>query len=267
MRWLRGLLIAAGYGALGALGVFGVLAGGGAPAVLIGGLLALIGTGGLGVVAFALWRGRYRLEPGVGIAPSGAPATFFRRSRFMIVWRLLFGYALAALALVGTGMLYRWGYFGWALLVGLIGLLVLYPVVVMVTGPIRPGGLWLTPSGVEYREPAVSWAVSWSELVAVRPGTAPTCSADRPAKSAWLYCYTQADNAVVLVLNTGVRPVVSRRMRWGGEIPGDGALYIDSYQLAGDAPMITKMIGRCLAHPTLREELDDTRALRGYLVR
>jgi hypothetical protein len=122
---------------------------------------------------------------------------------------------------------------------------------------------------VEYRERAVSWAVSWSELGSVRPGPDAMWNAERPAKSAWLYCYTPADNTVALVPKAGVRPVVRRRARWGrgGERPGDGALSIDCYQLAGGAPMITKMIDRCLAHPTLREELDGTRALRGYLVR
>ena len=65
-----------------------------------------------------------------------------------------------ALAIV----LYGHGHGVWASLVVPLALVFLWPVAVLPAGRIKPGGLWLTPDGLEYRKEAVSWTLAWSDL-------------------------------------------------------------------------------------------------------
>lgn len=257
LQWVFG----AGYVLLGALGLGMLLH----PSlrsetdwyvgVFLGALLALVGVTGVVLLAFVALHDRLRLGPALGTAPSGAPATFFRRSPFMVVAGVLVPLALAlwlgALAVV----LYRHGHGGWASLVALCTLCVLWPVVVAGTGKVEVGGLWLTRTGLEYRREAVGWALPWSELHHVEPQPH-----DRTVVGALPHTggRTVPVQPVVLALEPEARLDVRRTVRWAWDrecrVP-DGRVCIDCVDLAGGPALITEAIAHYLAHPRLREQL------------
>ena len=112
-----------------------------------------------------------------------------------------------ALAIV----LYGHGHGVWASLVVALALVFLWPVAVLPAGRIKPGGLWLTPDGLEYRKEAVSWTLAWSDLEgidrtgsAVQKGVLPHASGLGVA----------AVEPLVLALRPGARLEVLRSVWW-----------------------------------------------------
>jgi hypothetical protein len=148
----------------------------------------MVGIGGLSMILFIALFGRVRGAPVLCTAPSGAPATFFRRSPFMLVCSVVFCIALAVWAGTVAVVLGAYGHAVWASLPALFALVLLWPVAVVATGKVESGGLWLTSAGLEYRKQAVCWTLTWSELRSVvRQGTpAPTSGCCRmPSDSGW----------------------------------------------------------------------------------
>jgi len=126
--------------------------------LLFGVLLALIGVAGLVLVLFIPVFDRCRPGPVPATAPSGNPAMFFRRSPFMVVSSVVFCLAFAVWA--GTLAVVLHGHVVWASVPAVLAGVLLWPVAVVLTGKIKPGGLWLTPVGLEYRNEAVSWTLA-----------------------------------------------------------------------------------------------------------
>jgi hypothetical protein len=224
-------------------------------ALFAGTAFTLIAIGGLVIVLVIPLLGRRRPEPALGTAPSGAPATFFRRSPLMMMMSTLFTSAFAAWLGGLAVVLHGYGHDVWALLLAACALVLLWPIAVLLTGKVKPGGLWLTPDGLEYRKEAVSWALPWSELVGVdRTGF--------EAKKAVLpYASGRGVAAVqplVLELEHSARPEVRQTTWWVWSrecrVP-PGLMCIDCVDLAGGRPLIAQTIERYLAHPGTREQL------------
>jgi hypothetical protein len=259
-RVLR-LLFASGYALLGLIGLSGLVW----PSdrstadwyvgVFFGSLLLPIGVGGLVLLLFISLFDRVRPGPVVDTAPSGAAAMFFRRSSFMVVLNVLIPLGLAVwLGALGY-VLHTNGHDVWAAVVALCALYLLWPVAVACLGRVRPGGLWLTPLGLEYRRDAAGWTLAWSELDGVEPrpeewtviGVLPR-TGGRPVPV----------EPVVLRLGLGVRVAVQRTVRfmWNYEcrMPDD-LVCVDCFDLAGGSVLIARTIERCLTDPRFREQL------------
>ncbi|HVH22236.1 MAG TPA: hypothetical protein VNA11_07250 [Pseudonocardia sp.] len=247
-----------GYALMAAFGVVGTYVAAGTVAALPAALLALIGAGGLAMVSFIRWFDRHRPAPVLAVAPSGAQGTFFSRSRFMIGFSVLCTLGLAgwtgALALV----LYRLGHDVTAMLVTALTVLLLWPAAVAALGKVKPGGLWLTPFGLEHRQESTSWAVSWADLAAVERH--PTQRMVPPPSS-----LGAAIQPVRLDLQAGGFPAIQRTTRWTWDRevrePGQEALVVDAYDLAGGPAMIAIAIEHYLAYPRLRGHLGTARSL------
>jgi len=220
-----------------------------------GALLGLVGVVGIVVILFIPLFDRFRPEPVIGTAPSGASATCFRRSPFMVATGVAmvlgFGCWLAALAVVLHGT----GHDVWASLVALGAAGSLWLLVPVATGKVKPGGLWITPSGLEYRREAVSWNLRWSELdgleyppekwtvIGILPSTG-----GRPVPV----------DPVVLRLDLGARLDVQRRLGrlWNREcVMPHGLVCVDCFDVAGGPLLIAETIERYLAYPGQREQL------------
>jgi hypothetical protein len=258
------LLFGVGYVVIGAIGVAllqfrpsGPEAGTGRWFVLFPGmLLVLVAAGGLVLVAFVVLFARFRPGPVVGTAPSGAPATFFRRSAFLPVMSVVMTVALASLlgAVAVVAHAHAHDVAAVLLVFGAVALLA-FVVVPVVAGRIAIGGLWLTPAGVEYRRDAAGWALSWSELQHVE---------HRPQQWTVVGALPSTGGRVVPVepvvlrLALGVRVPVHRTVRgmWNREcrMPQD-MVCIDCFDLAGGAPMIAEAIDHYLLFPELRDHL------------
>jgi hypothetical protein len=227
-----------------------------------GSFFALIGGSGLALVLFIPLSDRYRAAAVVATAPSGAPALFFRRSPFMLVFSVVMTFALAVWSGSAALMLGAYGHELWAALLGAFALVLLWPVAVVPTGKVRSGGLWLTPAGVEYRKEAVGWTLPWSELHAVDDrGDAGTPVGALP-QAAGLGVAAVAP--VLLVLTPGARPRVRRTARWVWNREcrvREGMLCVDCFDLAAGRPVIVDMLGRCLAYPRFRAQLGTEWAL------
>ena len=223
--------------------------------LFFGSLLVPIAVGGLGVLLFVSLFDHFRPGPVVGRAPSGSPAMFFRRSSFVLVLNVLIPLGLVVWLGALSVVLHGHGHDVWATVVALCALYLLWPVAVACLGRIRPGGLWLTPSGLEYRRDAAGWTLTWSELDGVEPrpeewtvvGVLPR-TGGRPVPV----------EPVVLRLRLGVRVAVQRTVRfvWNHEcrMPDD-MVCIDCFDLAGGSLLIARTIERCLADPRFREQL------------
>ena len=224
-------------------------------ALFAGTAFTLIGVAGLAIVLVIPLLGRRRPEAALGTAPSGAPATFFRRSPLMTVMSTLFTSAFAAWLGGLAVVLHGYGHEVWALLLAAGALVLLWPIAVLLTGKVKPGGLWLTPVGLEYRKEAVSWTLPWPKLVGV-DRTAfeakKACCRMRPAGASrpcnpW--CSSSSTARVPRCAQT-TWWVWSRECR----VP-PGLMCIDCVDLAGGRPLIAQTIERYLTHPGSREQL------------
>jgi hypothetical protein len=224
-------------------------------AVFAGGLFALIGIGGLAMVLFVPLFHRYRPGPVLSTAPSGAPAMLFRRSPFMTVVSVVFCLVFALWAGALGVVLYGYGHGVWASLLVALALVLLWPVAVIPTGKIKPGGLWLTPVGLEYRKDAVSWTSAWSDLdgldrtaSAVQKGVLPYASGLGVA----------AVEPLVLALRLGARLEVRRSVWWVWSREcrvAPGTVCIDCFDLAGGSALVAETIERYRTYPRTRDQL------------
>ena len=121
------------------------------------------------MVLFVPLFDRCRPGPVLSTAPTGAPAMFFRRSPFMTVVSVVFCLAFAVWAGALAVVLYGHGHGVWASVPAPLAGVLLWPVAVLLTGRIKPGGLWLTPVGLEYRKEAVSWTLPWPDVDRIDP--------------------------------------------------------------------------------------------------
>lgn len=225
-------------------------------ALFAGSLFALIGALGLLLLLFVPVHARLRPAAGRAVAPSGAPALYFRRSPFLLVVSLVFCLGLGAWLAAAAVVLVGYGQVGWAVPPGVCAPVLLWPVVVATTGRVVPGGLWLTPSGLEYRKEAVSWTVAWSALRGVEhPADALTDVDVLPRANRR---GVAAVAPVVLSLREGCGPEVRwvTRWAWHRECRAPrGMLCVDCVDLAGGPTVIAETIGRCLAYPGFRTHL------------
>jgi hypothetical protein len=244
------------YGLMAVVGLWGVLGGGptvaGDPVLLLSavGILGL-GAGGLGLLLVEPWVDRHPRSPVLGAAPSGAPALCFLRSpvRHLVSALVLLWFALwsAALAVIVLGR----GQPGWAALWGLGAVGLLWMLATLVTGRRRPGGVWLTRAGVEYRKDAVGWAVPWTQVE--------TVLSDRAEwKKPPLTPVLVRVQGIVLVVRGGATVPVQRSMRWSRDeqhgLP-ERYLAVSCFGLAGGQQVVVETIERYLAHPAARDQL------------
>jgi hypothetical protein len=208
----------------------------GHPSVLFFGVLLLIvAVSGAAWLLLGAWFERHRPDPTLATAPSGAAATFFPRSRFVIVMGVLLSSALGGWLLAVAAAAYLGGHPGWALVALVLALASFSPVAVAAAGKIRAGGLWLTRSGIEYRNEATSWSVPWS---GVR--------------------HVVAEEPVRLRLEHGSAPAVRRSVRWiwnREPVAPEGSVGIDTSFLAGGAPRVLAVLAHYLDDPPRREQL------------
>jgi hypothetical protein len=236
------LLLAGTYIGLGMIGVLLLSLLDRPDATLYGSLLVLIAVGGLAMVGHPVWFDRHRPGPELATAPSGAPALYFRRSPFIVTLSVLFCVAFAGWLGAAAVLLYRGGHVGWGSSLVALALLVLWPVGVAALGRIGPGGLWLTPSGVQHRNEALSWAVPWSDVIDVVAG-----------------------EPVLLRLRVGARPATRRTVRWvWNRVPRtpEGSVGIPTAYLAGGAELVVAVLADQLTHPRQRELLGTAESLR-----
>ena len=225
-------------------------------ALFFGSMLAIVSTAGLALVLFIPLFALLRPGPVPGTAPSGAPALFFRRSRFMVVASVLMMLALVGWLGAAAFVLAGHGERGWAALAATCALVLLWPLAAVVTRRIEPGGLWLTRAGVEYRKEAVGWTLAWTDLRGVE------CDGEsRPRASALpqpVRFGVAAVEPLMLVLDVDARPQMRRTTgrAWNRECPAPpGMLCVDCFDLAGGRGQIAEAIERYRTRPALREHL------------
>lgn len=231
--WRR--LLAVAYALLGALGAAAVWQQGHPAMIFFGALLLIVAIGGAAWLLLGAWFDRHRPEPVLAAAPSGAAATYFPRSRFMIVMGVSLSLALGGWLVAVAAAAYLAGHSGWALSALALALVSLSPVAVAAAGRIRAGGLWLTRTGIEYRNEATSWSVPWSGVL-----------------------HVVAEEPVRLRLERGTEPDLRRSVRWVWNrepaVP-DGSVGIDTSFLAGGTPRVLAVLAHYLDDPRLRAQL------------
>lgn len=199
--------------------------------LLLGLLLVVLAAAGLVLVGFDAWHVRHRPGVTLATAPSGAPATAFLRSPVPTTMSAVVPVLLALWATVGSLVVHQ---VAARVVLLLVALGLLTPLVAVLRGRVAPGGLYLTPGGIEQRKEAVSWSVPWSAVAGVVPG-----------------------EPLALPL-TGPSPEPTRRTRvlWQREPRGrPGVLAVDSRYLAADPVVIAAVVGRCVADPAARARM------------
>lgn len=153
------------------------------------------------------------------------------------------------LALIGHGHVV------WASVPALLAGVLLWPVAVVLIGKIKPGGLWLTPVGLEYRKEAVSWTLPWPDVDRIDPAEPGVQTGALPYASGTKVAAVQP---LVLALRLEVLAEVRRTVWWiwsrECRVP-PGRVCIDCFDLAGGRQLITETIERHLSYPRLREQL------------
>lgn len=227
------------YLALAALGALLLAyADGEALAVLSGLLLLLLAGAGGVLVAFDWWSPAHRAGVALATAPSGQPATAFVRSPVPTVMSTLLPSLLAAWAALGVVLA---GSPAARVVLAAVALLLLWPVVPVVRGRIAPGGLYLTPTGIEQRKEAVTWSVSWAQVSGAVPGEPLAVTLNGPAPA----------------------PAATTRVLWRREPDSPpGVLAVDSRYLAADPTVIAAVVTRCVAQPDLRARLGTPESVR-----
>ena len=199
--------------------------------LLFGLLLLIVAAAGLVLVGFDTWYVRHRPGVTVATAPSGVPATAFPRSPVPTAMSVVVPVLLALWALAGS-LLADDVAARVVLLLLAAGLAT--PLVAVVRGRVVPGGLYLTPTGVEQRKEAVSWSIPWDDLDGVVPGEPLALSLRAPAPER----------------------TVRTRLLWQREPRGlPGVVAVDSRYLAADPVVVAAVVGRCLADPAARARM------------
>lgn len=195
--------------------------------LMFGLLLLLVAAGGFVLVGFDWWYAGHRPGVSTATAPSGRPATAFLRSRVPVAMSVVTPVLLVAWSVVGLAVTGSWLFL-------LPAALFASPLVAVVRGRIAPGGLFLTPEGIEERKEAVSWSLPWEHVAGVVPGEplAVTLSGPAPERT------------------------VRTRWLWQREPRGlPGVLAVDSRYLAADPVVVAAVIGRCVADPAIRARM------------
>jgi hypothetical protein len=251
------VLFGLGYAVMGTFCAAGLLSQPGPDrhgTIAIASFITAISFGGLVLILFILVFPRFRPGAALGTAPSGLPAVVFRRLPVMMLVSTSFCAFLVGWSGWLASVLHENGHEVWASLSVAFALLMLWPLAVLVSGRIEPGGLWLTPIGLEYRNEAVSWTVPWSDLrrvdrtdvvpVGVLPDTVGRGRA--------------AIEPLGLELESTARLEVRRTTRWiwNREHPvSEWEVCIDCFDLAGGRQVIADLIERHLRWPRSREHL------------
>ena len=116
-----------------------------------------------------------------------------------------------------------------------MALVSLSPVAVAAAGRIRAGGLWLTRTGIEYRNEATSWSVPWSGVL-----------------------HVVAEEPVRLRLERGTEPDLRRSVRWvwNREPAVARRFRRHRHQLPGRRhPRVLAVLAHYLDDPRLRAQL------------
>jgi hypothetical protein len=228
----RNLAYTLGYVLLALLGAALVGYAGDRTLGLVGGaLLLLVAAGGFALVGFDGWYVRHRPGLETAEAPSGVPATAFLRSPVPFVLSVVVPVLLALWALAGSLVADQVAT-RVVLLVVAIGFAT--PLVAVVRGQVAPGGLYLTPSGIEQRKEAVSWSVPWEHVSGVVPGEPLALTLSGPAP----------------------QPVVRTRWLWRREPSAPaGVLAVDSRYLAERPVVVAELVARCVADPGVRARM------------
>jgi hypothetical protein len=167
-------------------------------------------------------------------APSGAPATAFRRSRAVlvapVVTSLLVDVLLACFLVVGLDASW-WVPLGCAA----VGVAVLGPLTPILTGRTVAGGLFLTADGVEHRLGPHTWSAPWDRV------------------------RTVSDGEPVVVLVAG-QPDHRTSTRWPwawepGDQPRAGTITVPTRFLPAGAEDVATLVATYAAQPHLRAHL------------
>ncbi|MCB0895746.1 MAG: hypothetical protein H6529_16370 [Nocardioides sp.] len=199
---------------------------------LLGGLLLLVvAAGGLVLVGHDAWFVRHRPGVSVATAPSGVRATAFVRSGVPTVMSAVMPALLAAWAVVGCVVADAPAA---RVILALVALGFASPLVAVARGRVVPGGLYLTPAGVEQRKEAVSWSISWDELAGAVP----------------------SEPLALTLAGPPPQPVVRTRWLWQREPTAPaGVVAVDSRYLAEDPVVVVGVVARCIVDPALRQRM------------
>jgi hypothetical protein len=234
------ILFAVGHVLLAGIGV-ALLGGREEIAVFAGVLLLIMAVNGSVIVAFATSYDRHRPQPRLAVAPSGEQATFYPRSRFAVAMPLVLIVALTGWLAAIAITVWRNGFPGWSGFWGLLALYLFAALPLALGGRVRAGGLWLTRSGVQHRDLAVSWAVPWSGVLGVAAG-----------------------EPIGLTLRAGAAVSVHRAVRWYWQPkprPSEFQLGFGCTYLAGGNAEITAALQHYLDEPAARERLGTPQSL------
>lgn len=236
----RNAAYAVGYAALAALAAVVLATAADRLLGLLSGLLLLvIAAAGLAMVGFELWYPRHRPGAVLAPAPSGAMATAFPRSRVPTTMSVLVPAVLASWAVLGCVLAAADGRPVTAVVLALLAAGVATPLVAVVRGQVAPGGLYLTPAGIEHRKEAVTWSIPWADVTGVVPG------------------------APLAILRTAApQPHATTRALWQREPTGPaGVQAVDSRYLAEDPVVVAGVVARCIAHPEQRARMGTAAAV------
>jgi hypothetical protein len=180
------VLFGLGYAVMGTFCAAGLLSQPGPDrhgTIAIASFITAISFEGLVLILFILVFPRFRPGAALGTAPSGLPAVVFRRLPVMMLVSTLFCAFLVGWSGWLASVLHENGHEVWASLSVAFALLMLWPLAVLVSGRIEPGGLWLTPIGLEYRNERSAGpcrgrtCAAWTGPTSCRSGCCPTPSA------------------------------------------------------------------------------------------
>ena len=233
-RTARNVALGVGYLALAALGVALLATAADRLLGLLSGiLLLLVAVAGFVLVGFDAWYPRHRAGVVVAAAPSGAVATAFPRSKVPMAMSTVLPAALAAWGVLGCILAAAADEPVAAVVLALVAVGVATPLVAVVRGQVAPGGLYLTPAGIEHRKEAVTWSLRWEDVTGVVPG------------------------APLAVLRTTAPQLrTTTRVLWQREPSGPpGVQAVDSRYLAEDDVVVAAVIARCIAHPEQRARM------------
>lgn len=208
-------------------------------AAVIFGFIGAIGIIGLpALVLEVLWR-RSRPWVSVGQGSDGQPAT----TALFAPWTVVIGVAaiaaFVAAAIAIAVLAVRDANWLFGPLFAALGLWLGSYLIPVVSGRVTPGGVYLTPSGIEHRRYGTWWRVAWEDIIGAAP-----------------------NEPVGILMTDGARPARGRTTPWGWRgdvkfpagVPA-GLLGIQTRYLSVDHTLLARIITNCIEQPELRQEL------------
>lgn len=184
----------------------------------------------------------YRPGAVLGTAPDGRPATVIARSRAYLPLTVLGLIVLAATPLAsGVVAILDDETAALAVFMLPLGLWLASYLIPVVRGQVHAGGLYLTPEGITHVRFGSWWRLPWEDVLGPVAG-----------------------QPVAVAPNTGRRPQRGRTCRWGWKGDPKGPVEIgaiDTRHMAEDPGVIFTVIGLCVLHPEIREELGTPESL------